>query len=116
MLSCSLRALAGFSAIIDRLEEFTEVVDSYASPSSSDNGAKLEAPVIELVDALVSTAASRSERLLLSLGRCHPADAQRCHDPHRQPLPLGVFCSPWPTVLLQVLRKGCRGIFSHLFH
>ncbi len=49
-------ALAGFSAIIDRLGEFSEVVDNFASPSEADalpgaassNGA--EASKIDLVD------------------------------------------------------------------
>lgn len=31
-------ALAGFSAIIDRLGEFTEVVDNFASPESEEDG------------------------------------------------------------------------------
>lgn len=49
-------ALAGFSAIIDRLGEFSEVVDSFASPSAADgqiasNGASTSiSSKIDLVD------------------------------------------------------------------
>lgn len=97
-------ALAGFSAIIDRLGEFTEVVDSYVAPSRSNNGARLEAPIIELVDAPVSTAASRSERLLLSLEDVTlqtPNGAMTLIDS----LSLQV-CSA-AIAFLQVLRTGC---------
>ena len=36
-LVMQFEALAGFSAIIDRLGEFSEVVDSFASPSAADD-------------------------------------------------------------------------------
>ena len=60
-------ALAGFSAIIDRLGEFTEVVDSYASPSSSNGVLPMDAPLIQLVDIPMNGAASRDDQMLLSL-------------------------------------------------
>ena len=59
--------MAGFSAIIDRLGEFTEVVDSYASPSSSNGVLPADAPLIELVDVPMNTATSSNDQMLLSL-------------------------------------------------
>ncbi len=67
LLPLQFEALAGFSAIIDRLGEFTEVVDSYVSPSSSNGVLPADAPLIELVDVPLNGTTSRNDQMLLSL-------------------------------------------------
>ena len=67
-----IEALAGFSAIIDRLGEFSEVVDSFASPddaTATDESGNGSSPSqkIEIVDAPTATQHSPAGQPLLSL-------------------------------------------------
>lgn len=67
-----IEALAGFSAIIDRLGEFSEVVDSFASPDDaaardeSGNGSS-PSQKIEIVHAPTAKQHSTAGQPLLSL-------------------------------------------------
>ena len=67
-----IEALAGFSAIIDRLGEFSEVVESFALPNqgsgadASGNGSSAH-PRIELVDVPTATQHSPADQPLLRL-------------------------------------------------
>ena len=69
-----IEALAGFSAIIDRLGEFSEVVDSFASSDRSDPSGTLQnggsAPErIEVIDVPSASQRSGPSQPLLSLER-----------------------------------------------
>ena len=67
-----IEALAGFSAIIDRLGEFSEVVESFASPDqgaaadASGNGSGVTGR-IELIDIPTATQHSSPDQPLLRL-------------------------------------------------
>ncbi len=66
-----IEALAGFSAIIDRLGEFSEVVETFASPdqgSADASGNGSSAPQrIELIDVPTATQHSPAGQPLLRL-------------------------------------------------
>ena len=67
-----IEALAGFSAIIDRLGEFSEVVDSFASEDRSDPSGTLQngssAPEkIQVIDVPSASQRSSPRQPLLSL-------------------------------------------------
>ncbi len=72
MFLLQIEALAGFSAIIDRLGEFSEVVESYASPdqgSARDESGNGSSPSqkIEIVDLPTATERNPVDQPLLAL-------------------------------------------------
>lgn len=72
MFLLQIEALAGFSAIIDRLGEFSEVVESYASPdqgSARDESGNGSSPsqTIEIVDLPTATERNAADQPLLAL-------------------------------------------------
>lgn len=64
-----IEALAGFSAIIDRLGEFSEVVDNFASPDQRNDSANgsTASQRIEIIDVPTATQHSVGDQVLLSL-------------------------------------------------
>ena len=71
-MHAQIEALAGFSAIIDRLGEFSEVVDSFASADRSDPSGTLQnggsAPErIQVIDVPSASQRSAPRQPLLSL-------------------------------------------------